>query len=321
MIRIQYHPELVEQSVWHAVRCDAVTENSLHSVVDPLYELPKCEDRETLFRKAFVAWFTRLKLDRFLDELLTHFPRIVERVEEGVVRTAPKRKSEGAELFVRHDADTPRQTLVIQLCPESIVDPGASRDAMLRELQHVEDMLDEAFGYVPESIDGLPSQQQVVRDRYRILWDVRVEAALLSRDLLARHGESHLRSRFQRAFTIAGKEPQPGLFDQVLEREATTHAQLMECAKNPREWLPGSTGQPFADSYASPGAPCPICRFPTYDWYASTTPWDDDVLSSIRESAPEWTPDDGICRQCAETFQSLATQQTCGWRGDGVVRR
>lgn len=307
MICIQYQPELIEQAVWLAARRDAATEHALHHAVDPLFELPQDDERESRFRDAFVDWFTRLRLDRFLEEMLPHFPRIVEQVAEAVVRAAPRRKSEGAELFVRDEAGARRRTLVVQVCPESLSNPESIGDSMLREMQHAEDMLDETFGYVPESVEGLPSRQQVVRDRYSMLWNVRVEAALAGRGLLSRSDEARLRSRFERTFTVAGAPPPPEAFASVWSRPNVSHAQLLAWAKDPRAWL-----QPagHAASSRALGEPCPTCGFPTFDWFNRTDVCDDDLVSQIRQSMPAWKPEDGICRQCAETYLSASVVGT-----------
>jgi hypothetical protein len=61
------------------------------------------------------------------------------------------------------------------------------RVLLRHELMHVADMLDPAFGYersLPTSDDG-PSADNIVRDRYRVLWDVTIDGRL------ARAGLAH----------------------------------------------------------------------------------------------------------------------------------
>lgn len=312
MIKIHYHPELLEQAVWLAARRDPLTENSLHASIDPIYRFAPGDEREAQFRQAFTDWFTRLRLDQFLDKTLAHFTRVVERIDTGVVRAAPRRKSEGAELFVCHDTDVPRRTLVIQLCPESLIEPEMSRDAMLRELQHVEDMLDKAFGYVPESIDGLPSHQQMVLDRYRILWDIRVEAILGRLCLLKCPAKPRLWTLFERAFTVAKLAPSRSLFEFVFHREGGSHAQMFSWANEPREWLHAVMGGERIGLNGSLGEPCPLCRFPTFDWYEWPKGCYRRIEMTIRDILPEWRLADGICRQCAETLEASAATPSCG---------
>jgi len=312
MTTILYHPELIEQAVWITARRDAATEYELHRSIDPIYELPQGDDRETRFLETFAKWFTRLKLGRFVDETLVHFPRIVEQVEECVVRLAPRRKSEGAELFVRRENGGLRRTLVAQFCAQTLVEPECVRDVILRELQHVEDMLDEAFGYVPDAIDGLPVQQQVVRDRYGVLWDVRVEAALERRRLLGSSAKARVWRLFERAFTVGGLQPHRALFEDVWQCRSLSHSTLLAWAREPRAWLRESLGQGQVTSSASPGEPCPMCGFPTFDWWALSDAQDKRIGPRIRESVPGWNPSDGLCRQCAETLAVEAGPPTRG---------
>ncbi|RJP36239.1 MAG: hypothetical protein C4547_07815 [Phycisphaerales bacterium] len=311
MISVHYDPNLIEQTVRLAVRRDAAAEIELHRAIDPIFELPDGDERENRFRQAFVEWFKKLRLDRFVDEALANFPRVVEQVERGVVRTAPRRKSQGAELFVSREAGGACRTLLIQVCPESLIDGARTHDLLLRELQHVEDMLDESFAYVPESLDGPASRQQLTRDRYAVLWDIRVESTLARRGLLTDTREKHLRERLAMAFTVGGQAPPEETFERVWEAPSLGHACLMSWAKDPPEWMVSRAATGGAVGGRPPGATCPICGFPTFDWYEPSGEEESLVASWVRASRPSWTAGDGICRQCAEHCLSREAQRSC----------
>jgi len=301
MITIRYHPQLIEQAVWLAAREDAATDNALHRDIDPIYEGADDGNREARFQHVFREWFKRLRLDRPMDEALAHFPCVVERLAQGVVRLTPRRKSQGAEMFVARDGDTLRQTLVVQVCAESMVDFQSIRELMLRDLQHVEDMLDEHFGYTPESLDGLPAHQRVMQDRYRVLWDIRVEVSLYRRGLVDGSRERPLWRLFERAFTVGDDRPTRGLFEQVWQADHLAHAQLFAWARDPRAWLRGHAGGAPDARHTMSGEPCPLCRFPTFDWYDfSGEP--SETVARIQRHQPDWQPNEGACRQCAETY-------------------
>jgi len=312
MIRIQYHPILIEQTVNLAVRDDDDLHNALHADIDPIYEIQNATVRETQFQKAYVEWFTRLKLDRFIDETLANFPITVECVDEGFVRSASRSKSQRADLFVRNDSGRPHRSLVIQLCPESLVDPATIRDGLLRELQHVEDMLDASFGYEPDSINGFPTQRQIMRDRYCVLWDIRVERILQRNGLIESSVKSRLGERFRRAFTSGGMPPAPDAFDCLWNTDQGTHADILRRASGRLDWLrnPECTSDIRCD--VSPGSPCPMCDFPTFDWFDFDDCSGEAFSRRIRELIKTWTPEQGICRQCAETIlaERLNTQPT-----------
>jgi len=305
MIQLQYHTELLEQAVRLAARREAATENELHRAIDPIYELPPGPEREARFRATFTTWFAHLKLDRWVDELLSCFSQVVERVEAGLVRSAPRRKAEGAELYMSRDESAEaRRTLVIQICPESLVEGGSVRDTMIRELQHVEDMVDDCFGYEPDALDGLPARMRIVLDRYRVLWEMRVESTLSRRGILSRSNESGLRGRFLRVFTVGGTAPPVGLFDLLWSERGTSHEVLLSRARNPRSWLkqfraPGQEGPP-----AMAGEPCPSCGFPTFDWYDGTKTEHERLARHLVASRADAR--EGVCRQCAEWYLSAA---------------
>lgn len=313
MIRIQYHPQLIEESVNVAVRHDEGLQNALHQVIDPIYELKDHAERESRFRLVYVNWFTRLKLDRFIDETLANFPNVVECVDEGFVRSASRSKSQRADLFVKQVSAEPYRSLVIQICPESLYAPDRIRDTLLRELQHVEDMLDEAFGYEPDLIDGFPSQQQVARDRYCVLWDIRIEKILDREGLIARCNKLQLNRRFLKAFTTGGRSPSPVNLELLWETELATHAEILRRATGSFDWLCETKNTNKVRQTISAGSQCPMCGFPTFDWFEVSDSRHERLGQMVRETVVAWTPGDGICRQCAETMlsSSLDVRSAC----------
>lgn len=304
MINVKYHPELMEQAVRLYVRQDAGLESALHKDIDPIYDATAIEERDDRFTHIFAGWFKRLRLDGFIDEALSHFPLIVHHIRESVVHIAPRSKLQGADLFVPDGAPARDGMLVIQLCPESLVSADSVRDDVLRELQHVEDMLNPEFGYEPDSIDGLPSHQQTTLERYRLLWDIRVERILIEQGLLARSREMQLRGQFERAFFAMANQSWQAVFDRLWDQAARSHGELLRWANDPRLLLGECTGSTEPPNGLSEGAPCPVCSFPTFDWYKPSVSNKDRLLALVRQSLPEWELSTGLCRQCAETFLS-----------------
>jgi hypothetical protein len=304
MNRVDYDPVLVEQAVRLAVRSDRSAEQSLHKVVDPLYAIDDREARDRAFTRTFAEWFTQLGLGRPLAELIAERPLIDRRVARCLVRMAPRRKAESAELFVRRDSPTDPivRTLVIQLCAESLVEPESVRPFLRRELLHVGDMLDDDFGYVREEFDGLPAQQNLVRDRYGVLWDIYVERRLLDENLVGGERMERLRVGFEKAFTLGGQPPAGDAFDRAMQCRSLTHRQLYSWANEPRRVLEvngADSPQPVVGR-SGPGQSCPICGFPTFDWLDLSAEGGTEAIRAIQRICPTWTPADGVCRRCAE---------------------
>ncbi len=320
-MRIEYDPKLIEESVFLACAGDPAAQRNLHQETDPLYAVEDAQIREERFEQVFADWFRRLKLDRVVEEMIAECPLISPRVHRCIVRSASGKKGQSAELFVRGQPsqDGPcERTLLIQLRPQSLAQPQQLVPMLRRELLHVSDLLDERFGYVPESLEGASPTQNLIRDRYRILWDVYVEGRLAGEGKVPEDDARYLQRLFKRAFGPRGEgEEKPSLlsptrraFDTVLGLSALTHSQLLQWAKDP-ELLLG----PGDDDGAGPlqAKPCPLCTFPTYDWYELSVDDEqrpkiqDTIVKVMRSRKPDWTPQDGICRQCAEACVSSIT--------------
>jgi hypothetical protein len=55
-----------------------------------------------------------------------------------------------------------------------------------------------------------------------------------------------------------------------------------------------------------PGAPCPLCRFPTFDWVEANrvTP---EIASRVSAEFPDWSPALSLCGRCHEVYQVAAS--------------
>ncbi len=309
-MKIEYDPTLVDQATYLAARGDSLAERKLRSEIDPLYLIEDAARREAEFRKVFSEHFVTLGLDRVLLDLLAERPTISQGVGTCIVREAARARAQSAELFVRGgsgEIGPDNRTLIVQLCPTFLVEPDALRPLMRRELLHVADMLDESFDYAPEDIEGIPATRNLIRDRYRVLWDTYVESRLLRESRVSGRRLELLRRNFQRAFTAGGRTPASTVFDQISGMTVLTHTQMLQWARDP-EALEGNTASDESDASQScqPGATCPLCRFPTYDWYEQPADDIEAVEERIRDQHPNWQPDHGVCRRCAEAYAVLS---------------
>lgn len=235
-MRIEYDPNLVEQAVFFASRHGQQTAEDLHATIDPLYELTEAEQREGAFRRAFSGFFVKFGLDRVLASLLDEQPLIAEGVPRCIVRKAKRQKAETAELLVQktnHAGGAGGRTLVIQACPESLVKPEDFKLRLRRELLHVADMLDSQFDYVLEAIPGAVPKQNLIRDRYRVLWDIYVEGRLWREKKGDDSAIACLRQMLKRAFSCAEDGFLGDGFDRVFNAPVLTHRQLFGWACAP----------------------------------------------------------------------------------------
>lgn len=302
MLRCEFHPGLVEQATFLAARRDA-KDRLLRDELDAAYGIMDQDMRDERFAQIHGRWFVKLDLDQPIRTLIAEQPLIERRVGRCHVREAAGRRRENVELFVRTrstaDGENER-TLIIELCPESLLETDRLSAWLRRELFKIADMLDDAFGYSP----GLPevhhARQNLVRDRYRVLWDAYVEARLRRAGNESSTGFRRLRESFGRAFSGGGSMASAMCLDKLLQRTSSTHGDLLRWALQP-ETMPG--WQVIAqDAAHAPGELCPLCRFPTYDWFVFRAEEHRLIVSAIAESQPTWHIDRGACRQCVETY-------------------
>jgi hypothetical protein len=236
MMTIEYEPALMEEAVFLAARGDPRREAELHTAIDPLYLLDLGTRREQAFTTTYARFFTALRLHRSIEELLNELPLIATCVRQCIVRRADRRKVESAELFVKSDrtrSSPSEQTLILQICAESLLQPAAFQQVMRRELLHVADMLDPAFAYVPGDLLGGTPRDNLLRDRYRILWDTYVEGRVRKQEAPPPDVLATLERHVARAFACEQSEGARRIIDYVFRAPALTHRLLLDWTRHP----------------------------------------------------------------------------------------
>jgi len=306
MLRCEFHPGLVEQAAFLAARRDPTTERALRAELEQVYCIADPHQRDDHFARIHGRWFVALRLDRLVQSPLAQQPVIAREVQRCHVREAAGRRRENVELFVRCGANNGTEcarTLIIDLCPESLLEADRLGEWLRRELFKVADMLDERFGYSPALPAVHHARQDLVRDRYRVLWDIYVEARLrCSSASYACFAESPARlcARFERAFVRGDARASAGCVDALLRVTSTTHGCLLGWALQP-ETIPSWTATGGHSAHRA-GELCPLCCFPTYDWYDFDRDADAEIQLIISQAQPAWRSAQGACRQCVETY-------------------
>ena len=308
-IRIEYEPGLVEQTVNHAVSKDPALEAELHRWIDPLYGIPRERDRDARFVRAYGDFFERLALDRMLRRLLDERPVIAESVGACTVGPVLRVAHESAELLIRKEPEEVSRDdrlVIVQVSPTTLADPELFARRMRPELYHIADMVDPAFRYRRQQIEGLPARQNLVKDRYRVLWDVYIEGRLQREGRAEETSRSRLVGRLARVFDIDSADTVNRTAKSVLDAPSLTHAQLFAWANDPNGFCERETNTPEFQPGA-PGASCPLCGFSTFDWFVFDTDTDKDLVHTIEAHYPDWTPASCACRQCAEIYGTLVS--------------
>lgn len=275
-MRVEYDPRLVEEAVHLLARGDPVRWLAYRRKVDPLYDGP---DREERLAGAMLDLFRRFEANRPLLEVFA----LVEGVERALVARSRRPGDEGADLLVGEE-----RIFFLRLASEAFLDPEALRTFLRHEARHVTDMLDPAFGYSPDlGMHGRTrAEQELVRMRYRVLWDVAVDAVEPSPVAPERR-----RTQIDRAFVALDEGQRTRLMARFAEPSARTHPNLVAAARDPWKFLGESRS-----AGPMPGQPCPLCGFPSYDWSK------DPPAEVIRKDFPDWEPALGACRQCCDLY-------------------
>jgi len=272
-----------------------------HRERERLYDIRDPEERNAAFFRLHLEWFREWGLERLLTEPLNEFPLLPNALKVLAFRRSRGKNDEGTELYV---TETGARTGVVAVRPEHLVRERGLGAFLRHELTHLHDMVDPAFGYFPELVDSGPflNQHRLARERYRLLWDVSIDGRL------SRRGCGTIATRDQRwwefagAFTAWTEAKQRDVFESLWTNPAPSHRVFLELVCDPCQ-LRAAPG-PW------PGAPCPLCGFPTFAWAdASSLPHDTE--RAIQAEFPQWTLKQGACARCAAIFRSKPAPTIC----------
>ena len=304
---LEYEPDLVEAALLRALQ-NHPEERVFRQQRDPLYEIEDPEAREAGFRALHVAWFARLGLGQVMHQALRERALILRHALGCKVTRARSARDEGAELFVAAPGEGvptgERRRVVLRLRPERLAAAASLLDFLRHELLHIADMLDPAFGYQPAlpPLDTGPTHERLLRERYRVLWDSRIDGRLVRLGWAPPALRDHRLREFATTFPMLGDraaEALAGFFD----GDVATHAELVRFACAPETFLGRRSGPPHQ------GERCPLCRFPTHAFEPQPAQLARQVLDGIRANFPAWEPIRGICQQCADMYRAHAAQR------------
>ena len=292
---VRYEIRLVEETVVRAASGLPLSDQRLfHRQREAAYTVADRDEQEALFAQVHRSWFAGLGLHRPLDQALAESGALRLRAAACRVAWAGSRKAEGADLFDQNDRDRP-PVILVRLRPESLLEPESLLRFLWHEFQHLADMLDPVFGYrkrLPVS-DAGPSYDNILRNRYRVVWDTTIDGRL-SRRGVAGSEVRQVRSReFRATFRMLGDRGD-AVFDGWFDDDHPTHDRLVAFVLDPTS-AGGHTEGRFAGR-------CPICRFPT----AVLDPHPERLTEGARRELtadhPRWSLERGLCSQCVDLY-------------------
>jgi hypothetical protein len=293
MIALSIAPDLMEEANLLAER-DAARETArvFRRERDRIYEVGDAEARDAQFHALNLRWFARFGLQASLETSVNEHAGFAGRLGAGRIVRAITRGEEGADLV--DPASRAREgagpLLVLRLRPQSLLDHDSLRAMLRHELMHVADMLDPAFGYqrsLPPS-DGGPSADNILRARYRAVWDATIDGRLARAGCAPAAALDGRWRDFSAAFAMLGDGCR-GAFQSWWDEDRPTHAAIVAFAAVPGHVDAGR---------------CPVCRFPVASLDDRVSAIAPSIAAAIRDENPAWCIDQGLCAQCLDLYEA-----------------
>ena len=270
-----------------------------HREREALYAIADPDERDARFFQLHLEWFREWGVEDVLTASFREFSLLGPHLSILAVRTARGRKDEGAELYVN---ETGQRTGILSLRPERLMSGHQIAGFLGHELSHLQDMVDPAFGYLPELSlpHWSPGQQRLARERYCVLWDTSIDGRLHQARRPTTSNQDGRWQEFSRAFGRWPESKRKGTFTAVWNHPRPTHRWFQDLVAEGCEVV--GSDEPIQ------GGLCPLCRFPTFVW-ADPLKLSDDVLATVRREFPNWLPQHGLCGRCSAVYRSRPAQK------------
>ena len=313
-LEIVYDQQLVDDIVYKGLAKleasgDLALYKEYHEKRDAIYEMEE-ESRPRKFRELDSDFFNRLGCDVYIKEIFDEYSDIEEKIESVHIRRATTKQNEGSNVV-----DEGRK-VIIRLYPEIFIDGSDEIRRVIRhELMHVSDMMNSKFEYdVNEEFSPSPMEERIMRDRYRLFWDISVDGRLVNKGLETTATREERKREFDSFFSKIPEDSREVIFTKMWEaEEPMTHNMMVELSKDTNKVLALAAGSRSVDELVEetkelgplPGTTCPLCGFPSFDWVEEAAK-DEETAKVISEDFPDWKPQDGVCSRCAEYYKIKA---------------
>ncbi len=296
---VRYDPSLLAEVVVPLLA--GALRTRYHFESDALYEKYSPERRAEAFAALEARMFRQLPQHDVLVKALRDagpLPGVQE-----VRVTGARGSEEGADL------STAGELAMLRLCPGRLRgDVGGLRAFLLHELCHLVDLLDPGFGYRRE--DPAPGEMRswanLVRDRYRVLWNASVDGRLARRGETLPGTEEARRNEARGAFAGLGAAAADRLFEETWGGRLCGHRALLAAARR------RGTGQ---GPGLQPGGICPLCGFSA--WVVARAADAAAVTAAVGVDYPQWATDEGLCGHCFELYE-IRTEEGTWKSAEGI---
>jgi hypothetical protein len=178
---------------------------------------------------------------------------------------------------------------------------------------HARDMMDPEFDYEDAFIPGNPSMRNLITARFRLLWNVYVDSRLARKGIKSVIPKESRFREFDNYYRKIPDKQRRAIFEGLWQSERLTHEELLSMATDLDTLI--NQFVDYTDEFTEEdrefihlqGSPCPLCKFPTYNWVDDVeSVCDEMVVEAIKIDFPDWESKDGGCDRCIEVYELRA---------------
>jgi len=235
-----------------------------------------------------------------------------ERIKEVIVKRAINKVDEGSNVLNRVSGNPIIEMRVLASRfsnPEEALDLDAF---LIQEFMHAKDMVDPEFDYEDAFIPGNPSVKNLITSRFRLLWNMYVDSRLARIGVVSVLPKEARFREFDNFYRKIPDKQRRGIFEGIWVTDKFTHEELLSMATDLDTLMskyvdPGEISEEERDFIHLQGSPCPLCKFPTYNWVDDPESiCDEMVIEAIQIDFPDWESKDGGCDRCIEVYELRA---------------
>jgi hypothetical protein len=272
-------------------------------------ESPEIENQNTEIAEQASAPVESVDDEKVAYDLARDFE---ERIHAVAIKRAINKVDEGSNVLSR-TSNKPLIEMRILASRFSNPEEAQELDAFLiHELMHAKDMVDPEFDYEDSFIPGNPSVKNLITARFRLLWNVYVDSRLERMGVVSILSKQGRFREFDNFYRKIPEKQRKGIFEGLWRTEMFTHEELLSMATDLDTLMSkyvdaGELANEERDYIHLQGSPCPLCKFPTYNWVDDPESiCDEMVIEAIQIDFPDWESKDGACDRCVEVYELRA---------------
>jgi len=235
-----------------------------------------------------------------------------ERIKEVTVKRAINKVDEGSNVLNRVSGNP---IIEMRVLASRFSNPEEAQELdafLIQEFMHAKDMVDPEFDYEDAFIPGNPSVKNLITARFRLLWNMYVDSRLARMGVVSVLPKEARYREFDNFYRKIPEKQRKGIFEGLWKTEKLTHEELLSMATDLDTLMskyvePGEMTDEDKDYIHLQGSPCPLCKFPTYNWVDDPESiCDEMVIEAIQIDFPDWESRDGGCDRCIEVYELRA---------------